>query len=853
MSMRMTLLVAFAAGLLWYGAVLYSGASGPYENGTFQGRIAYSCDGNHNDPDDWASSPVALAIFAESGLKDRVVHFDYNCILPKTDPEWERIHEEGVLGAAGHYGYDRSIFYNCHQDLDGAVAGITRAINESSAENPLYLIVAGPMQVPVMGILKSDPEKRKYVYCISHSFWNDGYSLKYTYTHTKRDVIATGINWVQIPSQRLLQTSPYGRKPYDQEWTPFHWMRDSQDPKVRFLWERLKVSTRPDCSDAGMAYFVATGDQLADPEKLRNLLENKQLPKRIRERDEIRIEAENFRELGGFELKNVGTTEVSQRLAVRLAEGEIGRIRTTFSEPFTASAETYGVEIRYRGESSLPNQFEFMINAKTHGSWKSSGSGKSWMTHTIRNVNLRNGDEILIETKGAPVQIDYVQFNRPSAAAANGQSSHFRFKATGKPDDPQALPGQIIAVGKNPGYLKYNGGGTAFLCGPDNPEDFLFLGDLNADGTRSNGPQQLIIDRMAEAGVNAFHFQMFRMRRCNIKDEGDDRHSPFVNFDPAQPLNEAMLDQWDGWISRMEKHGIVIHLEFYNDATDVEMMGWKLDENGELHPHEKRFFEGIVNRFKHHRNIIWGIEESLNKLPRTRTPHFMKLSELIARVDVHNHPIVHSFVTPDTTERDFGADQIMSDEYAGDPYIRIATWLHVLPHGDDYEAQHQAYLKYAGIDTDRFILMKNETERHPRTQPQSRRYMWSCAMTGMHTLEAGHNPLRTPELLADDGRIVQFMEQTDFYAMRSHDELAHGSTNWVLGDKDSYIAYTYNYSGPMGIKGVAAGTYDLKWFDTVNGNTVNQPGVAVASRDVTWNKPDSFGSEIALYIKRRQG
>jgi hypothetical protein len=39
-------------------------------DGKFRGRIAYSADGNHNDPDDWAASPVALAIFAEAGLRD---------------------------------------------------------------------------------------------------------------------------------------------------------------------------------------------------------------------------------------------------------------------------------------------------------------------------------------------------------------------------------------------------------------------------------------------------------------------------------------------------------------------------------------------------------------------------------------------------------------------------------------------------------------------------------------------------------------------------------------------------------------------------------------------------------------
>ena len=45
--------------------------AGPFDGQTFRGRIAYSADGNHNDEDDWAATPVALAIFAEAGLKAR--------------------------------------------------------------------------------------------------------------------------------------------------------------------------------------------------------------------------------------------------------------------------------------------------------------------------------------------------------------------------------------------------------------------------------------------------------------------------------------------------------------------------------------------------------------------------------------------------------------------------------------------------------------------------------------------------------------------------------------------------------------------------------------------------------------
>lgn len=73
---------------------------------------------------------------------------------------------------------------------------------------------------------------------------------------------------------------------------------------------------------------------------------------------------------------------------------------------------------------------------------------------------------------------------------------------------------------------------------------------------------------------------------------------------------------------------------------------------------------------------------------------------------------MHSFVTPDTRERDLHPDGVTSGDYRDDSHIDIVTWLHVAPHGKDFEAQHQAYLKLASRDSDRFISMRNETEWH---------------------------------------------------------------------------------------------------------------------------------------------
>jgi hypothetical protein len=153
--------------------------------------------------------------------------------------------------------------------------------------------------------------------------------------------------------------------------------------------------------------------------------------------------------------------------------------------------------------------------------------------HNISNVPIKNLDNITIKVEGQ-AKLDYVQLKikNPFSVPTNAIL-----------DDSNALPGQVIVAGLSPGYLKYNGGGPVFLAGPDNPEDFLFRGTLNEDGTRSGGGQEKMIERMAEAGVNAFHCQMFRMRRCNIKDEGDDSHGPFVDFEPSKGLNQDILNQ----------------------------------------------------------------------------------------------------------------------------------------------------------------------------------------------------------------------------------------------------------------------------------------------------------------------
>lgn len=291
-----------------------------------------------------------------------------------------------------------------------ALANLAKAIDESSAENPLYFIVAGPMEAPYLAIQKSRPEKRQFVYCISHSRWNDGFASRYTFRHTKRSVIEQDVNWVQIADQnRLLSLSPYGKPGPAESFVGFHWMRDSADARVRFLWERMQVSTRPDPSDAGMAYFLMTGDEQADPAKLKRLLEDKVVPQQVMSRAKVRLEAENFRELAGYQLEDTNDRTASHRLQVKSTGGATGSIRTSLAQPYTAASGRYDVDVRYRNGGGACG-FLFLVNGSSVGiGWESAEKTEGWVTHTLRDVAINAGDAIEVQAKGSPGRLDYVE------------------------------------------------------------------------------------------------------------------------------------------------------------------------------------------------------------------------------------------------------------------------------------------------------------------------------------------------------------------------------------------------------------------------------------------------------------
>lgn len=285
------------------GLVLLAIAGGlqaaPLWNG--QGRIAISADGNEHDHDDWAATPLSLALLAAHGLQDKLVLYTYS------DHVWGSGGFEGrgrlemttsALKGSQQFEFDSTLFLAAVDDPKAAYQAMARVIDDSSEGNPLFILAAGPMQVVGEGLERAAPDKRRFVTVISHSDWNNQHSDHpssgedphdgWTWDEMKEAFASPahgGTRFIKIADQNggsdypglntdrsdyaWLKSSPHrDRPPYNQ---------GSWD----WLYSRLETCLKNggknfDPSDAGMVVFLLTGVEKTDPTMVRELMENPQ-------------------------------------------------------------------------------------------------------------------------------------------------------------------------------------------------------------------------------------------------------------------------------------------------------------------------------------------------------------------------------------------------------------------------------------------------------------------------------------------------------------------------------------------------------------------------------------------------
>ena len=86
--------------------------------------------------------------------------------------------------------------------------------------------------------------------------------------HTRADVEALGVNWIQIKDQNTgLYTKNANGSP---NWSPWFWLRDAVQARMRWIYGRMRATGKPECRIPASSTICSRMIQNATPAKLRS-------------------------------------------------------------------------------------------------------------------------------------------------------------------------------------------------------------------------------------------------------------------------------------------------------------------------------------------------------------------------------------------------------------------------------------------------------------------------------------------------------------------------------------------------------------------------------------------------------
>ena len=258
-----------------------------------KGRIAISSDGNEHDKDDWAATPFTLALLAAKGLQDKMVLYTFSDHIWGSNNDYSDATQQmrtSALGGADRFGFDRTRFVEAVSNPTFAYNRMADEINASTAQNPLFIIAAGPMQVVGEALNRANVSALPYVTVLSHSTWNDRHSDKpsswenhsgWTWDEMVSKFQSKGVTFNHIVDQN-------GGSGYDgmrASMSKFSWLNTSsarnneayQSGSWEWLYQRqmtAKKGTEFDPSDAGLAIYLLTGKEKTDPSDAKIIMES---------------------------------------------------------------------------------------------------------------------------------------------------------------------------------------------------------------------------------------------------------------------------------------------------------------------------------------------------------------------------------------------------------------------------------------------------------------------------------------------------------------------------------------------------------------------------------------------------
>ncbi|WP_211298230.1 hypothetical protein [Polaribacter glomeratus] len=171
-------------------------------------------------------------------------------------------------------GFDTLTFFDAKWQLEQTIKDLTKAINISSDENPLWIIEAGEPDIIGFALDASKKEKHKYVKVITHHPANDNAGDFYKW----QQILDFGIEEVRIPDQNI------NLKVNFEDWD---WAKNHKDERLQQVWIQGKIAENDnvvkfqkgkwDCSDAGMVLYWITGANVKNGLKMGTVADVKKI------------------------------------------------------------------------------------------------------------------------------------------------------------------------------------------------------------------------------------------------------------------------------------------------------------------------------------------------------------------------------------------------------------------------------------------------------------------------------------------------------------------------------------------------------------------------------------------------
>jgi hypothetical protein len=269
-----------------------------------KGRIVISSDGNEHDHDDWAATPLSLAIIAAKGLQNKLPVYVYSDHIWGSNYEhpgvfgikpYDQMKASAIIGGK-MFRFKHTRFICAVDNPEIAYEALKQEIDKSDSENPLFIIVAGPVQVIGESISRANKDKRKYVTVISTiNCWNDDHAdHPYPWeNHSGWTMTEIKQHFSNPEGGDLKVISIQNQNPcLMRNWKEYEWLITDPNHKNDYyrknswtwLFNRLCMSIKPvsgvenyyaiDASDAGKVIFLLTGIEKTSPQLCYEIMRN---------------------------------------------------------------------------------------------------------------------------------------------------------------------------------------------------------------------------------------------------------------------------------------------------------------------------------------------------------------------------------------------------------------------------------------------------------------------------------------------------------------------------------------------------------------------------------------------------